>query len=192
MDEDALRAHIAAEVAAGREVQADLAGLIKIDPTAFSKWMHRKRRLKASEADTLRRYFGQKQATANEDTHMLPILGKVPAGRWQESLEDVHGYIPSPDKRLSRSSFVLVVEGGSMNKRVQDGDSIIVDPEDKELRAGGLYVVRNAHGDTTFKQYLEGPARLEPATDEDGHNTIYPGQEIFTIVGRVRKRIEDL
>lgn len=192
MDEEALRQHVANLVRAKEETQVGLARVVGIDPTAFSKWVHGKRQFSAQEADELRRYFGIKSEPEESRPHMLPHLGRVPAGRWQEALEDVKGYIPSPDPRLSKDAFVLTVEGGSMNKKVQDGNQVIVDPADRELRAGGFYIIRNAHGDTTFKQYCENPARLEPCTTEDGHRSIFPGQEEFSIVGRVRKRIEDL
>jgi repressor LexA len=53
-------------------------------------------------------------------------------------------------------------------------------------------VIRNASGETTFKQYADQPARLEPCSHNDAHRTIFPGQEEFTVVGRVMKAVRDL
>jgi repressor LexA len=100
--------------------------------------------------------------------------------------------MPSPDQKLSRDSFVVIVEGDSMNLVAEEGEGIVVDPRDTNLCDKGYYVIRNESGEMTFKQYREGPARLEPCSDNPAHQTIYPGREMFTVVGRAKKRVSDL
>lgn len=179
-------------IAAGADTQAGFALLLGIHPTAVSKLLAGKRRLKATEADTLRRFFGLLEAEEQGKPRLLPIVGLVAAGAWREGFENIMGYMPSPDSSLSEDAFVVVVEGDSMDKVAKDGEAIIVEPRDRHLVAGKLYVVRNAHAEMTFKQYCENPARLEPCSTNEAHTTIYPGQEEFTVVGRVRKKVTDL
>jgi len=192
MDEEALRELIKAKIKSKEETGAGLARLISIHPTAFSKWLNDRRRLQSAEADKLRRYFNIKEPVAAQAAGLPIYNGLVPAGGWAEAFDDVIGYMPSPDAKLSKDAFVIIVEGDSMNKHVQSGEAIIVDPQDRDLVSGKLYVVRNAHGEVTFKRYQEGPSRLVPCSTNASHQTIYPGQEEFQIIGRVRKRVSDL
>lgn len=154
------------------------------------KGSHLYNSLKLTEANVLRRYFGldEPETTAV----MLPIVGLVAAGAWQEGFERVMGYMPSPDRSLSVESFVVVVEGDSMDKVAQPGEGIVVDPRDLDLIPGRYYVIRNGDGETTFKQYKDNPARLEPCSSNPAHTAIYPGRDEFHVVGRARKRVSDL
>lgn len=174
------------------EKQGDLARLIGIHPTAFSKLLAGKRELKAKEADILRRYFGLYRGEPDAPPRKLPIVGLVAAGAWREGFENIMGYMPSPDPSLSDDAFVVIVEGDSMDLIAQSGDAIIVDPADRDLISGQLYIIRNSAGESTFKRYREGPARLEPCSTNDAHQVIYPGQDEFTIIGRARKKVTDL
>lgn len=123
---------------------------------------------------------------------MLPRVGLVSAGMWREGFEQVTEWIPSPDRALSEDSFVVRVEGDSMDKVAKSGEDVIVDPRDLDLIGGKYYVVRNDDGETTFKQYCENPARLEPCSSNSKHGTIYLGREGFTLIGRVRKKVSNL
>ena len=173
------------------ETQADIARLLGISPDKVSKMMAGKRQLKVAEANRLQAYFVQLRDDGNLP-HLLPIVGLVSAGAWSEGFEQIRGYMPSPDKNLSRHSFVVIIEGDSMDAVAKEGEAIIVDPQDMDLVSGKYYVVRNADGETTFKRYMEAPARLEPCSSNPAHTTIYPGRDTFTIVGRAKKKVEDL
>lgn len=170
--------------------QAGIARLLGISPDKVSKTLSGKRSLKLEEANILSAYFGL--GKPNQAPVMLPIVGLVSAGSWREGFENIMGYMPSPDKNLSRESFVVIVEGDSMDLIAQPGEGIVVDPKDCDLVAGRYYVVRNSEGETTFKQYRDNPARLEPCSSNPEHQTIHLGREQFTIVGRARKRVSDL
>lgn len=175
-----------------KTTQKGLADLLGISPDKMSKSLKGTRRITLEEGNLLREFYGLKSEEAGKRPRQLPIVGMVAAGRWREGFEQVIGYMPSPDPSLSRDAFVVIVEGGSMNKIAQSGEAIIVDPGHRQLIDGKLYVIRNMDGETTFKQYRENPARLEPCTDEPGHETIYPGQEGFEVIGRARKKVSDL
>ncbi len=156
----------------------------------FSKTLKGKRRFTVEEMDILRRYFLGEQA--DDGPHMLPIVGLVNAGEWKEGFEEVRGYIPSPERGLSRQAFVVIIEGDSMDKVAKPGEQIIIDPTDLQLVSGKYYIIRNDEGESTFKRYEDGPARLEPCSSNPKHTTIYPGQHEFKIIGRVRKKVVDL
>lgn len=172
------------------ETQAGLARLLKISPDKMSKTLNGKRALRLEEANILSAYFGLDKP--KEAPVMLPIVGLVSAGAWAEGFENIMGYMPSPDKSLSSDSFVVIIEGDSMDLVAQPGEGIVVDPRDADLVSGRYYVIRNGEGETTFKQYRDNPSRLEPCSSNPEHQTIYPGREQFTVVGRARKRVSDL
>lgn len=171
--------------------QAGIARMLGMTPDKLSKVLARRRRLTVEEANKLTTYYGT-GSNLEQLPVFLPIVGLVSAGAWREGFEYIRGYMPSPDKALSRDAFVVIVEGDSMNLVAQEGEGIVVDPRDLDLVAGKYYVIRNDSGETTFKRYMEAPARLEPCSSNPDHQTIYPGRDGFTVVGRVRKRVSDL
>jgi SOS-response transcriptional repressor LexA len=178
-------------MAENKDSQAGLARMLGMSPDKMSKVMSGKRRLTVEEANKLATYYG---TGSNQDNLpvLLPIVGLVSAGAWRQGFEEIRGYMPSPDKALSKDAFVVIVEGDSMNLVAQPGEGIIVDPRELDLLPGRYYVVRNADGETTFKRYMENPARLEPCSTNPAHETIYPGRGGFTVIGRAKKRVSDL
>lgn len=192
MDTDELVQLMRRQIREEGDTQKGFAEMLRIHPTAVSKLLAGKRRLRANEADILRRFFGLKDEARKETQRLLPIVGLVAAGAWREGFENIMGHMPSPDRSLSPDAFVVQIEGDSMDKLAQHGEQVIVDPRDLDLVAGKAYVVRNASGETTFKLYCENPPRLEPCSNNPEHKTILIGAEAFTTVGRVRKRVSDL
>lgn len=174
------------------ENQAGLARLVGITPDKMSKTIKGTRSLKLEEANTLRAYFGQLEGGESERQHQLPIVGIVSAGAWREGFETIMGYMPSPDSSLSKDAFVVVIEGDSMDRIASEGESIVIEPRDRQLIDGKFYLIRNGDGEMTFKQYRESPARLEPCSTNSAHQTIYPGQEVFEVIGRARNKVTSL
>ena len=115
----------------------------------------------------------------------IPLLGDVPAGNWREAVRKTHHYVPAPEAGIPKSAYALKVVGDSMDKVVQDGATIIIDPTDLDLFDRSYFVVRNGDGETTFKQYLDGPARLVPCSTNPEHKIVPLGAEELTILGRV-------
>jgi SOS-response transcriptional repressor LexA len=116
-----------------------------------------------------------------------PVLSWVNAGRFAEgnpaALDDAEDHVPIAHHRSS--VFALEVRGDSMNRVADEGDLVIVDYEDRSPEDGKLYIFR-AEGEMTFKRYRNssGPVRLEPASTNPVHDTIFPSTP-FDIVGRV-------
>lgn len=192
MDMDEIRALIKQRRAEGKERYTALAKLLDIDPTKFSKSVNGIREFTVAEMDTLRRYFGVKIEPETIPNRRLPVVGLVSAGQWSEGFEIVMDWIPSPDPALSDKAFVVIVDGDSMDKVAKAGDRIIIEPTDKRLRPGKMYVVRNSNGETTFKCYQDNPARLEPLSNNESHQTIYPGEDGFEVIGRATMKVTGL
>ena len=72
----------------------------------------------------------------------IPVLSSVPAGKAaiQFHPEHVERYV-TVDNVKDRSAFALVVKGHSMSPRIEDGDIVVVSPQ-QEVRTGDICVVR--------------------------------------------------
>jgi SOS-response transcriptional repressor LexA len=173
------------------ETQAELARMLGITPDKFSKTLKGTRQLKLDEARKLASYFGV-NSNLEVQPALIPIIGLVSAGAWREAIEHARGWMPSPSKALSEDAFAVEVEGDSMDLIAKEGEAIIIDPRDKELRAGRYYIIRNEEGETTFKRYMENPARFEPCSSNPAHKEIVLGRESFSVVGRAVKKVADL
>jgi repressor LexA len=179
-------------MAAKKDTQAGLARLLGISPDKINKVFAGTRSFQKPEVKILRRYYGLDPDADQEPQRRIPVVGLISAGAWQEGFRDVIDNIPSPDPSLSKDAFAVRISGDSMNKVAQEGEDVIVEPRDRRLIDGKYYVVRNAAGEMTFKRYRENPARLEPCSTNPEHQTIFPGEDGFEIIGRVRKKVSDL
>src|SRR3546814_5049052 len=95
------------------------------------------------------------------------------------------GWMPCPDPSFPKGVFALFIDGDSIDKIAPDGATIIVDPSDKLLVDRALYLMMNGTGGATVKLFFSDPARLEPCSNNPEHQTIYPGEEPFFVIGRV-------
>lgn len=116
----------------------------------------------------------------------VPVLGEVPAGPVREAIRHSQGFIHAAASEAPKDSYALKVSGESMNVHAPNGCTIIVDPNDKALFPGRRYVIRNADGDATFKEYHDGPARLVAVSSYDHYQDIMLGNEPIEVLGRVR------
>ena len=115
-----------------------------------------------------------------------PKISWVQAGKFAEGVAAVpsgDGEVPVIYHRAT--VFALEVRGSSMNRIATEGDTIIVDYEDRTPLDGKLYVIRQG-AETTFKRYRSsnGPIRLEPDSTEP-HDIIFPQSDDLVIIGRV-------
>lgn len=115
----------------------------------------------------------------------IPLLGDVPAGPPQEAIEISGKWHPVSDPDTPPRAYALRVKGDSMDKLVQDGATIIIDPDDRDLWDGAQYVIRSQDGETTFKEYHANPARLVPLSSNPAHQIIKLGDEPIEVLGRV-------
>jgi SOS-response transcriptional repressor LexA len=136
------------------------------------------------EMAIVERVIGQSTGRPYNGVSVLPLLGSVPAGNWKEAIRDARGTVTVPDPSVPPSAYALEPEGDSMDLVVMEGGRIVIDPDDRELFAGRYYVIQNAEGETTFKQYKEGPPRLVPCSSNPAHQEI-PMGEAFKVLGRV-------
>jgi SOS-response transcriptional repressor LexA len=72
----------------------------------------------------------------------IPVLSSVPAGKAAALFhpEHVERYV-TVDNVKDRTAFALVVKGNSMSPRIEDGDIVVVSPQ-QEVHTGDICVVR--------------------------------------------------
>jgi len=134
--------------------------------------------------DVIRRIIREDAGQPAEPLGSIPIIGQVAAGNWRQAVQRPIASMPKPDPSVPPQAFALRVTGDSMDKLVEDGGTVIVDPQDKDLFPGRYYVIINGDGETTFKQFKSDPARLVPCSWNPDHHEIPIGSQ-FEIVGRV-------
>lgn len=123
-----------------------------------------------------------------EFKNKLPLISWVQAGAWADiqevsALEAEHFLCPV---NCSDKSFVLRVQGVSMEPKFFDGDLIFVDPEAECLH--GSYVVARLDDENqaTFKQLIiEGGQKFLKAANPNWPEQLVPINGNCTLVGRV-------
>ncbi len=86
----------------------------------------------------------------------LPLISSVPAGRVSTMFHPDHvdTYVTVDDVK-DPGAFALKVKGNSMAPRIEDGDVVIVSPQ-QEPRNGDICVIRVSDEDTLKKVKFEG------------------------------------
>lgn len=164
--------------------QAELARLLGLDQPTVSKALSGVRQFKVAEMDKIRTWLADE--FEGPAARAIPYIGEVAAGNWREAVQRSTMSMPAPDPTIPRNAFALKVTGDSMDLLVEDGGTVIVDPDDKALYPGRFYVVLNSEGETTFKKFAPDPARLIPCSSNPAHEEIELGSgEAFRVVGRV-------
>jgi repressor LexA len=161
--------------------QSELARRIGLEQNKLNKSLNGKRRITTQEMSAIREVLG----AAEPVSRSIPVIGQVAAGNWREAVHHPIDALPSPDPHIPARAFALRVMGDSMDLLVDDGATIIVDPEDKVLFNDRYYVVLNSDGEATFKQFKADPARLTPCSSNRAHREILLGGEPFEVVGRI-------
>jgi len=98
---------------------------------------------------------------------VLPLLGRVAAGRPIEALETADSLAVPAEFVRRQNTFVLRVVGSSMvGDGILDGDYIVV--EERPSAENGETVVATINGEATVKRFYRertGKIRLQPAND---------------------------
>jgi len=98
---------------------------------------------------------------------VLPLLGRVAAGRPIEALETADSLAVPAEFVRRQNTFVLRVVGSSMvGDGILDGDYIVV--EERPTAENGETVVATINGEATVKRFYRertGKIRLQPAND---------------------------
>ncbi len=167
--------------------QIDLANALGLNnPNKISLSLAGKRQFKAREMDMIRALLAPAPDASpdGKPTRKIAIVGKVPGGNWREAIQQPLGHMPVPED-TPPNALALRVEGDSMDKEAPEGSDVIFDPDDRALYPGGMYVVINSEGETTYKKFMADPARLVPCSTNPKHHEIMIGDEPFQIVGAV-------
>lgn len=166
--------------------QRDLAQAVGMNEDHLSKALAGRRQFKLQEMDAIRAELAPEPEREDHlPLRSIPLLGDVPAGSFQPQEQTGGKRLVVTDPEVPPNAYGLRIKGDSMDLIVPDGSTVIVDPDDKKLWPGLRYVVRTADGQTTFKEYQEGPARLVPCSSNPQHHEIELGAEPIVIEGRV-------
>ncbi|EOD56726.1 MULTISPECIES: S24 family peptidase [Aeromonas] len=87
----------------------------------------------------------------------VPILSYVQAGNWREICEQATGFdgnveYVTASVDIGPRGFGLWLRGNSMSPQFNEGDLVIVDP-DEQPRPGDFVVAKNGSDEATFKKY---------------------------------------
>lgn len=164
--------------------QADVGAQLGLTQVQMSKSLSGTRRFTVPEMDRLRHILTD-DAPDRAPLRSIPVIGMVVAGNWREAIQQARDVMPAPDPRLPKRAFGLEVVGDSMDLLVEEGGFVVVDPDDRALFPDRYYVILNAEGEATFKQFKADPARLVPCSTNPIHREISIGGEPFEVIGRV-------
>ncbi|ATV67020.1 LexA family transcriptional regulator [Fusobacterium pseudoperiodonticum] len=82
------------------------------------------------------------------DTIILPVYGKASAGNGYINLDQEIYYFPIKKGNFSDRSFLVEINGNSMETTLQDGDYALVDPDNIDYLKNKIYVV--TYNDESF------------------------------------------
>lgn len=168
-----------------RVTQTDLAKIASLpSQSAMSNILKGKRKVTADEAAIIYRFLGIAGPKPVATAHHVPIIGFGSASSWREAVQMPIGSMTIPPRKAGPKAFAIEIQGDSLDKVVDDGGYVVIDPEQKELRPGKLYLIQNGEHETTVKCYEREPARFVPMSNNPLHKPI-PADEVDVIIGRV-------
>lgn len=151
--------------------------------SAVPKILNGERAVKVGEAARIYSYL--KLAPADSvSTFSVPIIGLASAGNWREAIDMPLGRVTVPSHVAGARAFAVEVTGDSMDVLIEDGGWIVIDPDDKALRAGKSYLIQNGEHEVTVKRYQSNPARFEPVSTNPEHEGFLASACDFIVLGR--------
>jgi len=123
----------------------------------------------------------------------VPILSYVQAGNWREICEQATAFdgnveYVSVSVDIGPRGFGLWLRGDSMTPLFNEGDLVIIDP-DEAPRPGDYVVASNGSNEATFKKYRargeyeDGRPRFELVPLNEDHETLSTDQTPIIIIG---------
>lgn len=106
----------------------------------------------------------------NNETIMIPVLGKVTAGEPITAIQNIEEYYPLPRRMVGNHGtvFLLTVQGESMvNVGIMDGDYVVVRKQNN-ANNGDIVVAMTQEGEATVKRFFKerDHIRLQPENDQ--------------------------
>jgi repressor LexA len=127
-------------------------------------------------------------------THLVPLLGRVPAGPLDLATEDLEGYLPIQSRRPADDLFGLRVRGESMTGAgILPGDMVVV--RRQSTADSGDIVVALIGGEATVKRLRIRKDRVELHPENPDFEPIIPDPGELTLLGKVievRRYLEGL
>jgi SOS-response transcriptional repressor LexA len=157
-----------------------IAKKLVIAPSAVTDLYAGRRQLKHDEALRLLDLVPDRTAGAE-----IPLIGLAGAGNWIEAIEETKERIWVPREAHAVGRFAVEVVGQSMNLVLPEGTLAVINPEDRDLFVGKMYLLRNSEGEATIKRYRADPARFEPVSDDPTFEAFSVGSSDFRVIGRV-------
>lgn len=128
------------------------------------------------------------------DVQVVPKLSWVPAGDWwlpEQVVEGTDLDVIEATGLANGDWIALEVSGSSMDRISPPGSLIFVNREEKSLVPNACYVIADEQGRSTYKRYRPNPARFEPVTFTEGHETLFPDGTV-NVIGRVRRSMVEM
>jgi SOS-response transcriptional repressor LexA len=174
---------IRSEAKAQKRTQADLARVAGMpSQSAISNVFKGKRRLTIQESNLLQDFLG----IAHEpQVQWVPVIGLASAGAWQEAVLTPVRHFPVPRGVAGNRSFGVEIKGDSMNLLLPEGGWAVVDPDQRSLFAGRVYLIQNGDHEATVKRYCGDPARFEPVSNNPLHEAFTLEDTPYQVVGRI-------
>jgi repressor LexA len=117
-------------------------------------------------------------------THLVPLLGRVPAGPLDLATEDLEGYLPIQSHRPADDLFGLRVRGESMTGAgILPGDMVVV--RRQSTADSGDIVVALIGGEATVKRLRIRRNRVELHPENPDFEPIIPDPRELTLLGKV-------
>ena len=138
-------------------------------------------------------YDAVESGCGNDRFRLVPVVGSIAAGR-PIAMDEVDDHIPVPREVVARHprTFLLKVEGESMNRVLPNGSYALVDPDDRDPVDNGAYAVCVNGYDATVKRVrrLANGFELMPDSDDPTYRPMVfdygiEGTDVITVIGRV-------
>lgn len=141
-----------------------------------------KRELKRHEAAKLFDFLGIER---QPDFQSVPLIGLASAGAWNEAVTTPARMMPIPRGIAGKDAFAVEIKGDSMNQLLPEGGWAVVDPDQRHLYYGRVYLIENDDRETTVKRYCGDPARFEPVSDNELHKPLILADTPYRVIGRI-------
>ena len=135
-----------------------------------------------------------KNPNLKDNLFLIPIVGKVAAGKPILATENIEGYLPIDPLMYNLTSpngfFFLQIQGESMNKMIKNGSYALIKKQDYAEDGDVIVAIVNGDDEATVKRYKqlnEQFVMLEPVSEDSSFQpiTIDLKNTKFSIIGKV-------